>query len=94
MSQFQQEHSSLQPDRGVLILVLGILGIVVCGFIAPFAWIMGKGDIAKMDAGVMNPEGRGLTQGGMICGIVGTILIALSFLIVFLLIIGSVLAAA
>jgi len=70
----------LEPHRGGLILALGILGLVVCGFIAPFAWIMGKGDLAEIDGGRMDPEGRGLTQAGMICGIVGTALIALGIL--------------
>ena len=31
---------------------------------------MSNNDLKKMDAGIMDPEGRGLTQGGKICGMV------------------------
>src|SRR5690242_11171194 len=34
----------LRPHRGTLILVLGILSIVTCGFLGPIAWIMGSND--------------------------------------------------
>lgn len=70
----------MSPHRGVLILVLGILSLVLCALLGPVAWIMGKGDMAEIDAGRMDPEGRGLTQAGMICGIVGTIFCALGLL--------------
>jgi hypothetical protein len=48
---------------------------IVCCF--PFgiaAWIMGNKDLQKIDAGLMDPTGRGLTNAGKICGIVGTII--------------------
>ncbi|MEZ6242956.1 MAG: hypothetical protein R3B57_07930 [Phycisphaerales bacterium] len=73
-----------EPHRGALILVLGILSIVLCQLLGPFAWIMGKGDLAKMDAGQMDAEGRGLTQAGKICGMIGTILLCLSLLLTIL----------
>lgn len=68
------------PHRGVLLLVLGILGLILCQLLGPVAWIMGKGDMAEIDAGRMDPEGRGLTQAGMILGIVTTILLILGLL--------------
>ena len=64
----------MQPHRGGLILALGILGFILCQLLAPVAWVMGKGDLAAMDAGQMDPEGRGLTQAGYILGIIGTLL--------------------
>ena len=70
------------PHRGVLILVLGILGLILCQIFSPFAWVMGKGDMEKIDSGKMDPEGRGLTQAGMICGIVGTAIMILGLLAV------------
>jgi len=45
---------------------------------APFAWIMGRADLREMDAGAMDPEGRGLTQAGMIIGMIVSILFLLS----------------
>jgi hypothetical protein len=42
--------------------------------LAIVAWVLGQKDERKMEAGTMDPEGRGLVQAGKICGIVGTIL--------------------
>ena len=72
----------MKPHRGTLILVLGILGLVVCGPLAIVAWILGAGDLKQIDAGTMDPAGRGLTQAGKICGIIGTILLIISVVIV------------
>ena len=61
--------------RGVLILVLGILGFVMCGcFTALPAWIMGYGDLQKMRAGQMDKEGYGMTMAGMVLGIIQCVL--------------------
>ncbi len=83
----------LKPHRGTAVLVVGILGIVVvpcfvCGIIA---WVMGKNDLAEMDAGYMDPSGRGITQAGKICGIVGVCIdaVQLPFLIIWLIMMGS-----
>ena len=64
----------LRPHRGTLILVLGILGLVCCFICGIIAWVMGNGDLREIDAGRMDPSGRGLTQAGKICGMIGTIL--------------------
>ncbi len=64
----------LRPHRGVIILVLGILGIVLCFICGIIAWVMGNGDIREMQAGRMDPSGLGLTKAGKICGIVGVAL--------------------
>jgi hypothetical protein len=56
----------MKPHRGTLILVLGILGLVVCGPLAIVAWVLGSGDLKEMDAGTMDPAGRGNTQAGRI----------------------------
>jgi len=42
---------------------------------------MGAGDLKEMDAGTMDPSGRGTTQAGKICGIIGTILLILGLVI-------------
>jgi hypothetical protein len=71
----------MKPHRGVLILVLGILSFVFCGiFTAIPAWIMGSGDLKEMDAGAVDPAGRGLTQAGKILGMIHCILWILAIL--------------
>jgi hypothetical protein len=64
----------MAPHRGAMVLTLGILSLVICGLLGPFAWIMGRNDLEKMDAGRMDPSGEGLTKAGKICGIIGTVL--------------------
>jgi hypothetical protein len=64
-----------------MILVFGILGLIVCFPFGIVAWVMGNTDLKAMDAGTMDPEGRGTTQAGKIIGIVTTILTVLSIII-------------
>jgi hypothetical protein len=68
----------VKPDRGVMILVFGILGIVCCVAFGIAAWVMGSGDLSEMDAGRMDATGRGLTTAGKIIGIVSVALAILS----------------
>ena len=70
----------MKPHRGTLILILGILGLVVCGPCGIAAWIMGNGDLKEIDAGTMDPTGRSTTNAGRICGIIATILMILAVL--------------
>jgi predicted Zn finger-like uncharacterized protein len=70
-----------EPHRGGMILTFGIISaatLFVCWPLAPLAlgfgiaaWWMGQGDLRKIRAGEMDPEGEGTTQAGWICGIVG-----------------------
>jgi hypothetical protein len=73
--------SQMQPHRGTMVLVLGILGIVLCQILGIVAWVMGKNDLKAMDAGQMDPEGRGMTQAGKILGLVSMILLAIGIVI-------------
>ena len=86
----------MKPHRGTLILVLGILGLIVCGPLAIVAWLLGSGDLKAMDAGTMDPSGRGSTQAGRICGIIGTILLIITIVAVgifFMFGLGATIAA-
>jgi len=65
--------TSLIPHRGVTVLVLGVLGINLFP-LGIAAWIMGHNDLLDMDAGRMDPSGRGMTSAGKVCGIIGTLL--------------------
>ena len=83
----QTSHNNLEPHRGTLILVLGILSLVMCGFFTGIpAWIMGRNDLRKIKSGLMEPEGEGSTKGGMICGIICCIISLLSIIGIILLI--------
>ena len=73
-------NSHLTPHRGVLILVLGVTSLFFA-ITGPFAWWLGRTDLAEMDAGTMDPEGRSITQVGTIIGMIVTIMVALSILL-------------
>jgi hypothetical protein len=67
--------------RGAMILTLGILSLVICGFLGPVAWVMGNNDLSAMRAGRMDPAGQGLTQAGRILGIIATIWMIVGFVL-------------
>jgi hypothetical protein len=85
----------MQPHRGTTVLVLGILSLVLCQLCGIFAWVMGSRDLREMDAGRMDPEGRGLTQAGKVCGMIGTLILCVGvfFYLVVVVILGVSLAA-
>ena len=70
----QAEAIHYAPHRGAMILTFGILGIACCFPLGIAAWIMGNNDMQQIEAGMMDPTGKGTTNAGKICGIIGTIL--------------------
>jgi uncharacterized membrane protein YjgN (DUF898 family) len=66
-----------EPSQATTALVLGILGIVICQVLAPFAWSMGHKEMQAIDAGRRPPENRGTANAAKILGIVGTVLLAI-----------------
>ena len=71
----------MRPHRGVIILVFGILGFVICPFFGIAAWVMGNTDLEEINAGRMDPSGRDLTKAGRICGMIATGLLILQALV-------------
>ncbi len=70
---------SMQPHRGTVVLVLGILGLLLCFILGIVAWVMGNDDLREMRLGTMDPSGRGLTQAGRICGMISVIIAIVGF---------------
>ena len=94
MSQIPMMTPGMKPHRGTMILVLGICGIVLCFVCGIVAFILGGKDLKEMDAGTMDPTGRGMTKAGRICGLIGAILGILVIGINLLLLVVGVGAAA
>ena len=71
------------PDhpRATTVLVLGILGVVLCQVLGPFAWVMGKRAMNEIDASQGRIGGRGAAQAGYVLGIIGTVLLGVTLLI-------------
>jgi hypothetical protein len=75
---------------GTTVLVLGILSLVLCGFLGPFAWAKGNTAKREMDA---QPDvrwsNRGSITAGRICGMIASILLIVSVVVFVLLIAAS-----
>lgn len=67
------QYQFMKPHRGTLILVLGILGLCVCGILGIAAWVMGNNDLREMRDGIMDGRGRDTTNAGRICGIIASV---------------------
>ncbi|MGH3650865.1 MAG: DUF4190 domain-containing protein [Acidimicrobiia bacterium] len=78
-----------EASQATTILVLGILGVVICAFLGPFAWTMGNKELAAIDTGLRPPENRGTANAGRILGIIGTVLLGLGVIFLILLVVGT-----
>ena len=85
----QTPVSTPEASQATTILVLGILGLIICGVLAPVAWIMGKNELEAIDSGRRPPENRGTANAGRILGIVGTVLIGIALAFLVLLLVGA-----
>ncbi|HJQ76397.1 MAG TPA: DUF4190 domain-containing protein [Acidimicrobiia bacterium] len=79
-----------EASQATTVLVLGILGIVICQFLGPFAWAMGNKELQAIDAGRRAPENRGTANAGRILGIIGTVFLAIGILVILLLVVGTI----
>ncbi len=75
-------RSYVEQSQATTVLVLGILGLVVCNILAPVAWVMGNKELEAIDAGRRSPENRQQAKIGQILGIIGTVLIIVSVLVI------------
>ncbi|PYS44179.1 MAG: hypothetical protein DMF71_04660 [Acidobacteria bacterium] len=82
----------MKPHRGIMILVFGILGLVVCQLFGIAAWVMGNTDLNEMNAGYMDPSGRDLTNAGRICGMIATALLIIPVMFGLIVVLISLLA--
>jgi hypothetical protein len=79
----QREH-----PRATTALVLGILGLVLCQVLSPFAWVIGGRAVREIDASQGVLGGRGSANAGRILGIVGTVLLVAGLVVGAVLIVG------
>ncbi|MFG2074376.1 DUF4190 domain-containing protein [Nonomuraea maritima] len=81
--------------NGTTILVLGILSLVICSFLGPFAWVMGTKALRQIDSSGYVFDNRGQVQAGRICGIIATVLLGLGLVFaVFAFVVAIVAGAA
>jgi len=91
MSQHPSTPPPFRPQdhpQTTTILILGILGLVACGVLGPFAWSMGNKALREIDASNGQLGGRDTVNVGRILGIIATILlgVGLAFVVVLVLV--------
>ena len=86
-SQAPMQYAPDHP-KATTSLVLGILGVVLCQILGPFAWSIGKRTVTEIDASQGRLGGRGAAQAGYVLGIIGTVLLALGLLWIVVVIAG------
>ena len=74
-------YGPVPPDhpQATTVLILGIVSIVVCGVVAPIAWVMGNRVVREIDASGGALGGRSNANVGRILGIVVTVLMIATF---------------
>jgi hypothetical protein len=88
--QFPSESSAYpEASQATTVLVLGIIGLVLCQILGPFAWVMGNKELEAIDAGRRAPENRGTANAGRILGIISTVLLGISLVLLVLLVAGA-----
>jgi hypothetical protein len=69
------------PSKASGVLMLGLLALFFCNVMGPFAWVAGNRELARIDAGLADPSKRGTVQAGRVLGIVATVGLALTALV-------------
>ncbi|HEV7723017.1 MAG TPA: DUF4190 domain-containing protein [Iamia sp.] len=65
----------VEHPQGTTVLILGILGLVACQILGPFAWSMGNKALEEIDRDPLRYSNRGNVNAGRILGMVSTILL-------------------
>jgi hypothetical protein len=87
-------YGGREHPQGTTVLVLGILSLLICGFLGPVAWVMGNNAIAEIDANPLAYTNRGSVQAGRICGIIASAIMIVWVVVVLLFLIGGLAASA
>ncbi|HEY3252127.1 MAG TPA: DUF4190 domain-containing protein [Ignavibacteria bacterium] len=85
--------SGSASTNAIIVLVMGILSYVLCGVIGGIiAWIMGKGELNKIDRGESPEAGRTMAKIGMWLGIINVILTVIAgiFLLIYFVFLAAV----
>lgn len=67
----------IEHPQGTTVLILGILSLVACQILGPFAWSMGNKALEEIDRDPLRYSNRSNVNTGRILGIVGTVLLGL-----------------
>lgn len=84
------EPGRRNAEGAIPALILGIVGLVFCPLVAPFAWFLGRKAERLVDASNGTLSGRGEATAGKILGIVACVLMIVGIVLLIVLIaVGS-----
>jgi hypothetical protein len=84
------EPGRRNAEGAIPALILGIIGLVFCPLVAPFAWFLGRKAERLVDESNGTLTGRGEATAGKILGIVACVLMIIGIILVIVLIaVGS-----
>ena len=75
-----QESASSQA---ITALILGILGLIMCQLLGPFAWYLGGQELRAIRERRAPAAGESLASIGRILGIIATVLMIIGLVVVF-----------
>jgi Domain of unknown function (DUF4190) len=86
--------SASASREAVTALILGILGVVCCGFVAPVAWYLGQNELRAIQEGRASSAGEGMAMAAKILGMIGTalLIVGLLFSLLWILFFGGMAA--
>ncbi|MBF6175469.1 DUF4190 domain-containing protein [Nocardia blacklockiae] len=70
-----------EHPQATTVLILGIVSLL-CGLVGPFAWVMGRRTLTEIDNSGGMYGGRTNAQVGYVLGIVSTVLVLFSLLLI------------
>jgi Domain of unknown function (DUF4190) len=73
---YQQYGPPPDHPQATTALILGIIGMVLCQLLGPFAFVIGRKALREIDASGGTLGGRGNAQVGYVLGIVSMVLLA------------------
>jgi hypothetical protein len=79
-----QPQAQSASTQAIAALILGILGIICCGIAAPIAWYIGDQELKAILAGTSPVAGEVLAKTGKILGIIGTVLLVIQVIWLFM----------
>ena len=86
---FHQPGPTVEHPQATLAFVLGLLSVLGLTILGPFGWYYGNKVVAQIDQDPREYNNRGIAMAGKVLGIIGTVFLALTVLLV----IGAVIFA-
>jgi phosphotransferase system glucose/maltose/N-acetylglucosamine-specific IIC component len=81
MTYAQPSGATTEHPEGTKVLILGILSLVICGLLGPFAWVSGNRVLGEIDQSGGRYSNRSAVNAGRICGMVASILLVVGLVV-------------